>query len=141
MIQEAGIENVLLEYDVGLGNNKKIDLWFRDPDPDNQIQPYFMVDPTIIQAFPANNNNIPKTAANLLQAVNKKFNTYGQAALQNSAKLVPLAFTSFGAYHGQFQTFLKSIARIAIANQVVDKTKDRHFVSYWKANIMFAIAR
>ena len=33
-------------------------------------------------------------------ANNKKINTYGQAALQNSATLVPLAFTLFGAYHG-----------------------------------------
>ena len=46
MIQEAGVENVLMEYDVGLGDNKKIDIWFRDPDPDNYLQPYFMVDPT-----------------------------------------------------------------------------------------------
>ena len=37
MIQEAGVENVLMEYDVGLGDNKKIDIWFRDPDPDNHL--------------------------------------------------------------------------------------------------------
>ena len=141
MIQAAGVENVLMEYDVGLGDNKKIDIWFRDPDPDNHLQPYFMVDPTIIQSFPANNVNIPKTTTNLINANNKKFNTYGQAALQNSATLVPLAFTTFGAYHGHFQKFLSRVAKIAVATQAIDPCKEKHFVSYWKTNILFSIAR
>ena len=130
-----------MEYDVGLGDNKKIDIWFRDPDPDNYLQPYFMVDPTIIQSFPANNVNIPNTTTNLINANNKKFNMYGQSALQNSATLVPLAFTSFGAYHGHFQKFLRCVAKIAVATQAIDPCKEKHFVSYWKANILFSIAR
>ena len=54
-----------------------------------------MVGSTIIQSFPcdipANNVNIPKTTTTkLINANNKKFNTYGQAALQTSATLVRL---------------------------------------------------
>ena len=65
-----------------------------------------------------------------LMLITKKSNTYGQAALQNSAALVPLAFTSFGAYHGHFQKFLNRVARIAVATLAIDPCKEKHFVSY-----------
>lgn len=52
-----------------------------------------------------------------------------------------LLHTTFGAYHGHFQKFLSCVAKIAVATQAIDPCKEKHFVSYWNANILFSIAR
>jgi hypothetical protein len=141
MILATGIQNVITEHDVGAGADKCIDLWFRDPNPKNPYQPYYMVDPTIIQAFPANTSDKPATKAELQAAYNKKFTTYGQIAVDKGATLIPLPFTTFGAYHGQFKRFTKAMAKIAVTNGAIDPRKEDHFAYYWSTNIIFSIAR
>ena len=141
MIEAAGVRSVVLEKDVGLGNNKRIDIWFRNPRPTNPLKPYFMVDPTIIQSFHANNTSAPNTTAKLTQAFNNKTTTYANAANQYAATLVPLPFTTFGAFHGEFTVFLKTMAKIGVATDAVDPEKTRDFAVQWKTNILFSIAR
>ena len=62
-------------------------------------------------------------------------------ALANSATVVPLAFTSFGAFHHNFTIFLKHMKQIAIATGNHFPETDGSFTTYWKTNILFTIAR
>ena len=55
--------------------------------------------------------------------------------------MIPLHFTTFGAYHGQFKRFIKAMAKIAVTNGAIDPRKEDHFAYYWSTNIIFSIAR
>ena len=100
-----------------------------------------MVDPTIIQSFQSTSTEAPKTTARLMQAYNRKLQTYSQAAHDHAATLVPLPFTTSGAFHGKFNSFLKDMAQTAAATQTIDPTKTKHFATYWRTTVLFSIAR
>ena len=89
-----------------------------------------MVDPTIIQSFTSTTTEAPKTTTRLQEAYNRKLHIYSQAAQDHAATLVPLPFTSSGAFHGKFNSFLKDMAQTAVATQTIDPTKTKHFATY-----------
>ena len=124
-----------------VGNNLRIDIWLRDPCPRNPLHPYYMVDPTIIQAFNSNQPTLPATKQKLKQAYTQKKQTYADAALANSATVIPLAFTSFGAYHHEFKTFLQHMKQIAVSTGNHFPAIESSFTNYWPTNIIFTIAR
>jgi hypothetical protein len=137
--QAAGITEATIERPVGDGLS--IDLWIKDPSPKNPLQPYYMIDPTIIQSFNANQPSPPVTSQLLKQANSAKKQTYAASALAHSATVVPLAFTSFGAYHYEFKQFLENMSRIAIATGNHFPSVDGSFTNTWRTNILFTIAR
>ena len=137
--QAAGITEAIIERP--LDNNLAIDIWIRDPCPKDVLHPYYMIDPTIRQAFSANHNVLPNTAQILKNANTAKYQTYAEQALALSATVVPLAFTSFGAYHFEFKKFLTNMSRIAIATGNHFPSVDGSFINKWRTNILFTIAR
>jgi hypothetical protein len=134
-ITESTIEKVFPE------NGLKIDLWFRDPSPEQPLQPYYMIDPTIIQAFNPNQPVVPNTMKLLKQKCTTKRTHYAHTAFAHSATVVPLAFTSFGAYHHEFDIFLKHMTRTATSTGNHFPDIDGSFSNYWRTNILFTIAR
>ena len=62
-------------------------------------------------------------------------------AFAHSATVVPLAFTSFGAYHHEFDIFLKHMTRTATSTGNHFPDIDGSFSNYWRTNILFTIAR
>ena len=137
--QAAGITEAIIERP--LDDNLAIDIWIRDPCPKDVLHPYYMIDPTIRQAFSANSNILPNTARILKDANTAKYQTYAEQALALSATVVPLAFTSFGAYHFEFKKFLTNMSRIAIATGNHFPSVDGSFINKWRTNILFTIAR
>ena len=139
-LKAAGISQVEIERNVG--DNLRVDIMMRDPAPANPQQPYYMIDPTIIQSYNANDpTDIPDTNRKLKQANTKKKTTYAHAALAHSATVVPLAFTSLGAYHYEFTSFLQRTARTASATGNYFPSTDGSFTNFWKTNILFTLAR
>ena len=137
--QAAGITEAIIERP--LDDNLAIDIWIRDPCPKDVQHPYYMIDPTIRQAFSANQTTLPNTARILQTANTAKYQTYASQALALSATVVPLAFTSFGAYHFEFKKFLTNMTRIAIATGNHFPSVDGSFTNKWRTNILFTIAR
>ena len=100
-----------------------------------------MIDLTVIQAFNPNQPIVPDTMNILKQASTTIRIHYTATAFAHSATVVPLAFTSFGAYHHEFDIFLKHMTRTATSTGNHFPDIDGSFSNYWRTNILFTIAR
>ena len=71
---------------------------------------------------------------------NKK-QKYKDVALHHSAKVQPLAFTTFGGMSSQTREFFKELQQMAIITGQYYPDIDRSFKVVWQENTAFALAR
>jgi hypothetical protein len=145
MLADAGISS-MLEKQVGItnqpGQQKKIDLWFRNQAPANTSQQHIMLDVTVIQAFSTTNDTeLPQTGKEMKTAADNKRTKYATEAIALSAQVQPMVFTTLGAIHKEVTQFIKGTAKFAQQNQTYYPSVNFDFNVKWRQNFAFQMAR
>ena len=145
MLAEAGISSIL-EKPVGItnqpGQQRKIDLWFRNQAPMNTSQQYIMLDVTVIQSFSTTTDaELPQTDREMKIRADQKRSKYASEATALSAQVQPMVFTTLGAIHKEASKFIKETAKFAEQNQTYYPSINFDFNVKWRQNFAFQMAR
>ena len=139
VLETAGV-NAGIELQVP-NAQRKIDIFYQDPQPDSVNFKNVMADLTIIQAYQPDHTTVPDTTRLLNTASRAKSNKYRADAANWRARVQPLCYTTFGAISKDARNWLDSVEKAAIAGAHYFAGIDRRFRVVWRENISFEIAR
>ena len=120
---------------------RKIDLFYTDPQPESAATQRVMADVTIHQAYKPMSDQLPNTRLILNQASKEKIRKYTNDAAVWRASIQPLTYTTFGAVSKDARQWIDRVEQAAIAGAHHFPALERRFKVVWRENISFAILR
>ena len=120
---------------------RKIDLFYTDPQPESATTQRVMADVTIQQAYKPLTAQLPNTRLILRKASKDKIRKYTNDAAAWRASIQPLTYTTFGAVSKDVSQWIDRIEQAAIAGAHYFPKFQRRFKVVWRENISFALLR
>ena len=120
---------------------RKIDLFYTDPQPESTTTQRVMADVTIREAYEPMSNKLPSTRLILNRASKEKKRKYTNDAAAWRASIQPLPYTTFGAVSIDARQWIERVEQAAIAGAHYFPGLERRFKVVWRENINFAILR
>ena len=120
---------------------RKIDIFYVDPQPESASTQRVMADVTIQQAYQPMSTQLPNTRLILNRASKEKIRKYTNDAAVWRASVQPLPYTTFGAVSKDAQQWIARVEQAAIAGAHYFPGLERRFKVVWRENISFAILR
>ena len=120
---------------------RKIDIFYTDPQPESAATQRVMADVTIQQAYEPMSTQLPNTRLILSRASKEKTRKYTNDAAAWRASIQPLPYTTFGAVSKDARQWIGRMEQAAIAGAHYFPGLERRFQVVWRENISFAILR
>ena len=120
---------------------RKIDLFYTDPQPESATTQRVMADVTIQQAYKPLTAQLPNTRLILRKASKDKIRKYTNDAAAWRASIQPLTYTTFGAVSKDARQWIDRVEQAAIAGAHYFPGLERRFKVVWRENISFALLR
>lgn len=120
---------------------RKIDIFYTDPQPESAATQRVMADVTIQQAYQPIGPQLPNTRQILQRASKQKVQKYTNDAAAWRAYIQPLTYTTFGAISMDARQWIDRIEQAAIAGAHHFPEIERRFKVVWRENISFDILR
>ena len=120
---------------------RKIDIFYTDPQPESAATQRVMADVTIQQAYEPMSTQLPNTRLILSRGSKEKTRKYTNDAAAWRASIQPLPYTTFGAVSKDARQWIGRIEQAAIAGAHYFPGLERRFQVVWRENISFEIAR